>query len=189
VTGAAQMLTVRVPLAVRKQRGGRKLVLTPGGVAPRGAASADTTLVKALARAFRWRRMLESGRYSTIKEMAAAEKMAESYLSRILRLTLLAPDIVEAILDGRQQEGMTLPGLMEPFPCIWVAQRSPPGPTVPVIKQPLRLAIDRPTASGRSSSGPSGSIVDARPGGDGVPVAARRSPTKCASCCIPPPTG
>lgn len=123
MTGAAQMLTVRVPLAVRKPRGGRKLVLMPGGIAPRGAASADTTLVKALARAFRWRRQMETGRYGTINELAAAEKINSSYVSRLLRLTLLAPDIVEAILDGRQPGGMTLPGLMEPFPVEWGAQR------------------------------------------------------------------
>ena len=119
MTAAAQVLTVRVALAVRKPRGGRKLILTPGGVAPRGTTAADTTLVKALARAFRWRRMLEPGRYGTIDELAAAEKINSSYVSRLLRLTLLAPDIVEAILDGRQQEGMTLPGLMEPFPVEW----------------------------------------------------------------------
>jgi hypothetical protein len=123
VTGAAQILTVRVPLAARKLRGGRKLMIAPSSTASRGSSAADTTLVKALARAFRWRKMLESGRYSTIKEMAAAEKMAESYLSRILRLTLLAPDIVEAILDGRQPDDMTLPGLMEPFPVEWVKQQ------------------------------------------------------------------
>jgi len=115
VAGAAQMLTVRVPLAVRKLRGGRKLVLMPGGMAPRGASAADTTLVKALARAFRWRRMMETGRYGTIDELAAAEKINSSYVSQLLRLTLLAPDIVEAILNGRQPEGMTLPELMEPF--------------------------------------------------------------------------
>jgi hypothetical protein len=123
VIGAAQMLTVRVPLAVQKQRGGRKLVLTPGGRAPRGASAADTTLVKALARAFRWRRILESGRYSTIDELAAAEKINSSYVSRLLRLTLLAPCLVEAILDARQPQGMTLPGLMEPFPVEWERQR------------------------------------------------------------------
>ena len=66
MTGAAQMLTVRVPLAVRKQRGGRKLVLMPGGIASRGSSAADSTLVKALARAFRWRRMMETGRYGTL---------------------------------------------------------------------------------------------------------------------------
>ena len=113
---------MRVPLAVRKQRGGRKLVLTPGGMAPRGAATADTTLVKALARAFRWRRLMEAGRFRTISKLAAAEKINSSYVSRLLRLTLLASDIVEAILHGRQPEGMTLPGLMEPFPVEWQRQ-------------------------------------------------------------------
>jgi hypothetical protein len=122
VTGAAQMLTVRVPLAVRKPRGGRKLVLMPGGMAPRGASAADTTLVKAVARAFRWRRMMETGRYGTINELASAEKINSSYVSRLLRLTLLAPDIVEAILDGREPEGVTLPALMEPFPVEWGKQ-------------------------------------------------------------------
>ncbi len=123
MTGAAQMLTVRVPLAVRKLRGGRKLVLMPGGMAPRGASAADTTLVKALARAFRWRRMMETGRFATIDELADAEKINSSYVSRVLRLTLLAPDIVEAILDGRQPEGMTVPRLMTPSPTIWREQR------------------------------------------------------------------
>jgi hypothetical protein len=122
VTGGAQMLTVRVPLAVRKQRGGRKLVLTPGGMTNRVASAADTTLVKALARAFRWRRTMEAGRYGTIDELAAAEKINSSYVSRLLRLTLLSPDIVEEILDGRQPEGMTLPSLMEPFPVEWERQ-------------------------------------------------------------------
>jgi hypothetical protein len=119
MTGEAQMLTIRVPLAPRKLPSGRKLVLTPGGMAPGGASAADTTLVKALARAFRWRRMMETGRFATINELAAAEKINSSYVSRLLRLTLLAPDIVEAILDGRQPDGMTLPGLMEPFPGEW----------------------------------------------------------------------
>ena len=123
MTGAAQMLTVRVPLAVRKQRGGRKLMIAPSSTTSRGSSAADTTLVKALARAFRWRRMMEAGRYSTIDELAAAETINSSYVSRLLRLTLLAPDIVEAILDGRQPEGMTLPGLMEPFSVEWRQQR------------------------------------------------------------------
>ncbi len=120
--GAAQMLTVRVPLAVRKQRGGRKLMIAPSSPANRGASASDTTLVKALARAFRWRRMMETGRFATINELAAAENINSSYVSRLLRLTLLAPDIVQAILDGRQPAGMTLPGLMEPFPAIWREQ-------------------------------------------------------------------
>jgi len=64
-------------------------------------------------------------RYGTIDELAAAEKINSSYVSRLLRLTLLSPDIVEAILDGRQPDGVTLPGLMEPSPVEWERQRSP----------------------------------------------------------------
>jgi hypothetical protein len=128
MTGTAQILIVRVPLAVRKQRGGRKLVLNPASTTNRGPLAADTMSVKALARAFRWRRMLETGRYGTIAELEAAEKINSSYVSRVLRLTLLAPGFVEAMLDGRQPEGMTLPRLMEPFPVEWARQKGRPLP-------------------------------------------------------------
>src|SRR5690349_10798802 len=104
--GADPTLTVRVPLTIRR-RGGRKLVVAPEGSAITVPARVDSTLVKALARAFRWRRMLETGRFATIRELAAAERINVSYVSRVLRLTLLAPDLVEAILDGRQPEGVT----------------------------------------------------------------------------------
>jgi hypothetical protein len=69
--------------------------------------------------------MMEMGRYGTINELAAAEEINSSYVSRLLRLTLLSPDIVEAILDGRQPEPMTLPALMDPFPVEWERQRLP----------------------------------------------------------------
>ncbi|MDB5770371.1 MAG: hypothetical protein JWM42_745 [Burkholderia sp.] len=121
MSGSAQMLTVRVPLAVQT-RGGRKLLLTPASTMNRAPTGADSTLVKALARAFRWRRMMESGRFGTIDELAAAEKINSSYVSRVLRLTLLAPNIVDAILDGQQPEGMTLPVLMDPFSAEWAKQ-------------------------------------------------------------------
>ena len=119
------MLTVHIPLTVRR-RGGRKVVIAPDGTeAPAVGVTAriDSTLVKALARAFRWRRMLEGGMVSTVGEIATREKINKSYVSRVLRLTLLAPDIVEAILDGRQPVGVTLPMLMGPFPVEWDRQR------------------------------------------------------------------
>lgn len=122
MSGAAQTLTVRVPLTVQ-QRGGRKVIVVPEaatGWAPQQMRP-DSTLVKALARAFRWRRMLETGRFSTIAELAVAEKINVSYVSRIIRLTLLAPDIVQAILDGRQSP--RLPALLQPFPSEWICQR------------------------------------------------------------------
>jgi hypothetical protein len=79
-------------------------------------------MIKALGRAFRWRKLLETGVYVTVEEIAAAEKINTSYVSRILRLTLLAPEIVEAILDGRQPADMTLASLMRPFPVVWREQ-------------------------------------------------------------------
>jgi hypothetical protein len=116
------VVRVRVPLSIRK-RGGTKLVLVPGGTAavpdrPR----VDNAMVKALARAFRWRKMLETGAYGTIEELAAAEKINSSYISRVLRLTLLAPEIVETILDGRQPVELTLAVLMQPFSICWIEQ-------------------------------------------------------------------
>ena len=80
--------------------------------------------MKVLARAFRWRKLPEKRRYTTIDELARAEKINASYVSRVLRLPLLAPDIAEAILNGRQPERTTLPGLMKEFPAAWQDQRS-----------------------------------------------------------------
>jgi len=116
-------VTVRVPMTFRK-RGGRKLVLAPDGAAwaPPPRASIDSTLVKALARAFRWRKMLESGAVATVTDIAARERINPSYVSRVLRLTLLAPDIVEAILNGKQAQEITLSRLMRPFSLEWVRQ-------------------------------------------------------------------
>ena len=128
MTGEAQMLTIRVPLAPRKLPSGRKLVLTAEGNAIEGPANVDITLVKALARAFRWRRMIETGRHATVAELAAAEKINPSYVSRVLRLTLLSPTMVEAILSGRQPEGVTLPGLLEGVPVEWIKQAACPSP-------------------------------------------------------------
>ena len=118
-------LSVRVPFAVRK-RGGRKLVITPDGETHRPRPRVDSALVKALARAHRWQRLLESGECASITELAAAEKIDRSYLCRVLRLTLLAPEIVEAIMGGRQPEGVTLPTLMKGFPAEWSDQKGFP---------------------------------------------------------------
>ena len=112
-------ITVHVPFRVVK-RGGRKEVhLPPGAPVHRRT---DNTLVKALARAFRWKRMLESGEFTSIAELARHEGITKSYMTRVLRLTLLAPDIVEAILDGRQGAEATLARLLAPFPVEWDAQ-------------------------------------------------------------------
>jgi hypothetical protein len=114
-------ITVFVPMAWRR-RGGRKVIVAPAGCddwAP--PPKIDNALVKALARAHRWRRLLEEGRFGTLAELAHAERISRSYVCRVLRLTLLAPDIVERILDGRQAP--QLAHLMQPFPVEWERQR------------------------------------------------------------------
>jgi hypothetical protein len=123
-TGDVRTFTVRVPISIRR-RGGRKLVLAPDGTPDTGPAirrRIDTAMVKAIARAFRWREMLESGEFATIREIAAAEKINESYVGRVLRLTLLAPPIIETILNGRQPSGLQLDNLMKRFPVEWSGQ-------------------------------------------------------------------
>lgn len=118
-------MTVRVQITI-KRRGGRKLVIAPDSgeiTAAPVTRRVDNTMVKAIARAFRWRDMLECGEYTTIREIAAAEKINEAYVGRILRLTLLAPNIVEAIFNGRHPPQLTLASLMRPFPAAWRDQR------------------------------------------------------------------
>ena len=84
---------------------------------------ANPALVKALARAFRYRRLLEDGRHASISEMAAAEKIERGYLGTLLRLTLLAPDIVEALLEGRHSQEVHLPRLLQPVLERWAEKR------------------------------------------------------------------
>ena len=120
-------ITVRVPISIRK-RGGRKVVLAPDGMEhdPRSlrCQRIDNAMVKAFARAFRWRELLERGEYATVVEIANAERINESYVSRLLRLTLLAPDILEAILDGGHPPNITLATLMQRLPISWHEQRA-----------------------------------------------------------------
>lgn len=112
-------VTLHVPFRIVKRGGRKEMQLPDGAVQPR---QTDSTLVKALARAFRWKHMLESGEFATIAELADREGIAPSYMTRVLRLTLLAPDIVETVLDGRHAQGMTLARVLEPFPEEWLGQ-------------------------------------------------------------------
>lgn len=108
-TPIPEAVTIHVPFRIVK-RGGRMEMVLPEGAAP--PRKTDSTLVKALARAFRWKRMLESGDFATVAELTEREGIAPSYMTRVLRLTLLAPDIVEAILDGKQGPEVTLRGFL-----------------------------------------------------------------------------
>lgn len=118
-TPIPETVTLHVPFRIVKRGGRKEMQLPEGATQPRRT---DNTLVKALARAFRWKRMLESGEFATIAELADREGIAAPYLTRVLRLTLLAPDIVETILDGQQGPRTTLEALREPFPADWQLQ-------------------------------------------------------------------
>ncbi len=121
----ATSITVRVPLSIRRCPGRKTVVMSDGAAATApDRLRADPALVKALARAFRYQRMLDDGRYASISEMAEGERIERGYLGALLRLTLLAPDIVEAILDGRHAVELGLPKLMRPFPVDWAGQRA-----------------------------------------------------------------
>ena len=109
-------ITVHVPFRIVKRGGRKEMILPPG---PHGPRHTDNTLIKALARAFRWKRMLELGDFASIAELAEHEKVAPSYMTRVMRMTLLAPQIVEAIVEGRQGPKMTLAGLLQPVALEW----------------------------------------------------------------------
>ncbi len=123
VSADGETITVHTLLTFRK-RGGRKLVVTPDGAEWAPRPRVDNAMVKALARAFRWRRMLDEGVYATLEDLARAKGVHATYVSRILRLTLLAPEIVESILDGQQTKGLRLEDLMEGLPVDWEGQRA-----------------------------------------------------------------
>lgn len=112
-----------IPMTFRA-RGGKTVMVLPDGaraVAKR-EATIDNTMVKVLARGFRWQRLLTDGTYATIEDLAPAEKINPSYVSRVLRLAYLSPKVVQAILDGKHPAWLTMKDLMAPFPVDWRLQ-------------------------------------------------------------------
>jgi hypothetical protein len=121
ISADGETITVHIPLTFKK-RGGRKLVVTPNGALWAPRPQVDNAMVKALARTFRGRRLLEEGVHATLEDLAQAKGLNATYVSRVLGLTLLAPKLVEAILDGRQPAELQLKDLLEGFPLEWGEQ-------------------------------------------------------------------
>ena len=115
-------ITVRVPMRIRRRPGRRTMVTPVVNGLPAFATKADPALVKALARGFRYQKLLDEGRYASISEMAEGERIERGYLGTLLRLTLLAPDVVEAVLSGRCPE-LTVARALGAFPVEWDAQK------------------------------------------------------------------
>ncbi|MEO5334564.1 MAG: hypothetical protein H7839_21320 [Magnetococcus sp. YQC-5] len=114
------ILVVHIPMQLKRSRARTQITLPPG---METAPPPDETLAKLVAKAHRWLKLIESGQFKTMKALAEKENVDNSYLSKVLRLTLLAPDIVRAILDGRQPAVMTWRELRKPFPLLWTEQR------------------------------------------------------------------
>jgi hypothetical protein len=118
-----ETLTIRIPMRLQR-RGGRKLIIVPEGtVAPTPKPRRDETLVRALVRAHQWRRQIESGQAKSITDLAEQEGVTDAYVCRLLPLTCLAPEILEAILDGRQTRGLRLADMLGNGPLAWEEQR------------------------------------------------------------------
>jgi hypothetical protein len=116
-------ISVRIPISFRRKKG-RKEIVTPANATPwtPPPAQVDSTMIKAIVRAHRWQSMLESKLFASVRELAKAEKINEAYLGRVLRLTLLSPQITEAILSGQQPDGIELADLLTSFPVEWGGQ-------------------------------------------------------------------
>ena len=121
---AADIVSINVPMTFRR-RGGRKLIITPDGSVgnPTSHPIANNAVVAALARAFRWRKLINDGVYGSLEDIARKEKLCPPFVSRVMRLTLLSPEVIEAILEDRQPESLTLRKLSKAFPVEWVEQR------------------------------------------------------------------
>ena len=128
-----QDVLIRVPMTFKKHSGRKQIIMPndqPNNQTP-GNNYHDAIAI-AISRAHYWKRLLDESRYDSIAEMAQAFKVNRYYMARILRLTLLAPDIIEAILSGNEPDGFSLNQLVGEIPNIWTEQRAkfkfPPAP-------------------------------------------------------------
>ena len=121
----APTLQTNLPMTFRR-RGGKAVIVLPDGSRAVGtpAMTIDNTMIKLIARAHRWQQLLLQGVYASIEELAEAEAINPSYVSRVMRLACLAPEITEAILEGQHPAHLTAKELLAPFPLDWAGQRA-----------------------------------------------------------------
>ena len=115
-------IVVSIPVRFRR-RNGRQMIFAEGEDGASNSKSEDNALALAIARAWKWQEELESGEYGSIEDLARAKKVDRSYAGRLLRLTSLAPEIVEALLAGQGPEGLSLRQLRRGIPLSWAEQR------------------------------------------------------------------
>jgi hypothetical protein len=117
-------LVINVPMKF-KRRGGRKEIIVPEGLKSSAAQRLDAqeSLLTALAKAHLWKDLLDSGKILSISELAQRLGLDQSYIARTLRLSYLAPDIIEDIARGNEPSGLSLAKLHKGIPLLWEEQR------------------------------------------------------------------
>lgn len=120
IEDGGRIIAIHIPMKF-KRRGGRKQVILPPGAEP--DETPVTPLQRALARAFHWQKLLDSGKACSIGDISKSTGVDKSFIAKTLRLTLLAPDIIEAILNNREPEAVTIPLLYKAIPLLWDEQR------------------------------------------------------------------
>lgn len=125
-------IRVVIPLTVRRKNG-RPKILPPADHAPAEARAQDAHVLRAIARAWNWRRRIERGEVSTIQDIATAEKVTDRFVSRMMRLAYLAPDVLEKLLVQRIPPALALNDLIAAADLPWAEQMGP----VFDISQPL----------------------------------------------------
>lgn len=119
-----EAIVVHIPVRFRRRKG-RQMILTAGDPVANASPECEGNqkLIEAIAKAHRWQRQLEAGEYAGINDLAQRLGVDRTYVGRILRLTTLAPDIIEAILQGNEPDGISLEKLRKKLPVLWEAQR------------------------------------------------------------------
>jgi hypothetical protein len=116
-----ERITVHVPLSL-STRGGRKLIKIERPQNSTAAIEVSESIARALAKAYRWRDLIENGQYDSITDLAKAQNVNQSYACRLFKLTLLSPSIIEAALDGRLPPRLGLNEIVKPLPAVWAEQ-------------------------------------------------------------------
>lgn len=124
-TTGQQRVTV-VPLTIRRKQNRKVMIPPPGDDSILGTGGHDLPMIRMLGKAFYWQRLLDEGRYPTANDLARSLKLEPGWVAEVLRLTTLAPDIIESVLEGRQPRDLnlhTLRGRRDQLPRDWGEQR------------------------------------------------------------------
>ncbi|NQW08884.1 MAG: hypothetical protein HQ481_03240 [Alphaproteobacteria bacterium] len=121
MTGTTDTIRVVIPLTIRR-RNGRPKILPPDDVDSRNGRTQDPHVLRAIARAWSWRRQLETGAASTIQDIAAAEKVSDRFVGRMIRLAYLSPSVLESLVITRKPPAISINDLMAVAELPWAEQ-------------------------------------------------------------------